>query len=119
MTVYTQPEFRKALENRERTILVKGELAREMRRKHNIKRTSRVCSYLLTTAGLAAIPFTGGASSGLTAAGLALAATSTTLTISATELAILCGCAIALFGISHGAKIVFNKDGSVTVEPKY
>lgn len=74
----------------------------------------------LIIGGIIAIPFTGGASSGVTAMGLAMTGlTVGTVTISTAELAILCGFIIGMTGLLKGAKIKFCSDGTVEVEPKY
>lgn len=71
----------------------------------------------LRQGSVAAIPFTGGAS----AAGVAIGAGLTigTVTISTTELAIICGTVIALKGIDKGCKVKFSPDGGVEVSPQY
>lgn len=100
--------------------MVTGELAKTMRKKSKVKKGATIGSALLIVGGIIAIPFTGGASAGITAMGLTAAGlTIGTVTISAAELAILCGFVLGLTGILIGAKITFNSDGTVTVEPKY
>lgn len=118
LTVYTKQEMKKALENRESQILVKGELAQTMRKKAKVKKSAKIGGIALVIAGIVAIPFTGGASSVLTGAGVA-ALTVGTVSLTALELAILCGFVIAMTGVLKGAKVTFNSDGSVTVEPRY
>lgn len=66
-------------------------------------------------AALIAAPFTAGTSlvPGAAAMGLTATVVGATLTISATELAILCGVGLAFAGILKGYNIKFNSDGSV------
>ena len=118
VTVYTKQELKKALENRESQILVKGELAQTMRKKTKVRKGTKIGGMVLVIVGIVAIPFTGGASSVLTGAGIT-ALTVGTVSITALELAILCGFVIAMTGVLKGAKVTFNSDGSVTVEPSY
>ena len=76
---------------------------------------------VLAIGGLIAIPFTGGASAGLTAAGLTCLAGAVTLT--GTQILFLCGIlggtAIALAGVLKNAKVEFKPDGTVVVTPQY
>lgn len=118
ITVHTKQEFEKALANHEHTILCKGEIAEIIKRKHNRKKRATLASVALIAGGLLAIPFTGGASSAGIIAGT-VGLTVGTITISTAELAILCGTAVAIVGIASGARVKFNSDGSVTVEPQY
>jgi hypothetical protein len=117
VTVYTKEEFNAALKNREDKILVQGELATTMRKNSKVKKRARIGGVVILIAGIIAIPFTGGASAPIVATGMAL--TVGTVTITTLELVILCGFALAAIGILSGAKVTFNSDGSVTVEPKY
>ena len=117
VTVYTKEEFNAALKNREDKILVQGELAKTMRKKSKVKKRAKIGGVVLLISGIIAIPFTGGASASILATGMAL--TVGTVTISALELLILCGFALGVIGLLSGAKVTFNSDGSVTVEPNY
>lgn len=120
ITVSTKEELKRALENKEKQIKVTGELAETMRRKSKVRKASKFGAAALIIGGIIAIPFTGGASSGVTAMGLAMTGlTVGTVTISAAELAILCGFVLGMTGILSGAKIKFCSDGTVEVEPKY
>lgn len=88
------------------------------KRKH--KRIAIIDIVVHAVLGAVAIPFTGGASTGIIAMGLTIG----TVTISTAELAIICGTVIATAGILKGGKVNFKvnaKDGSVEVEfePKY
>jgi len=117
-TVSTQAGFKKALEAKESRITVVGELAASMRKKGKVKKASKIGGAALIAGGIIAAPFTGGASLAGTAAGVATIA-GLTITITAAELAILCGCALGAYGIYKKCKVSYNSDGSVTVEPKY
>lgn len=64
------------------------------------------------------LPFTGGASAAGIGAG-AMALTIGTVSMSVAELAVLVGEVVAVLGILKGAKVKFNSDGSVEIEPKY
>lgn len=117
-TVYTKEEFKTALENKETKILAKGEFARELTKKGKRKKGAIIGGISAIAAGVAALPFTGGASAAGIGAG-AYALTIGTITISTSELAILCGFALGMYGISKDCKVTYNSDGSVTIEPKY
>lgn len=120
ISVSTKDGFKRALENKESQILVTGELARSMRRRSKVKKTSKIGAAALVLGGIVAIPFTGGASAGLTAMGLTAAAlTVGTVTISVGELAILCGFVIGMTAVLKGAKVEFRSDGTVVVTPNY
>lgn len=127
-TVYTKEELQQALENREEKIEVRGELAqkiyRNAKRKKLIRSSAGLIGVLAIIGGIALTPVTGGASlvgaaAGLTATGLIAG----TITLTATEILILCGSAIVLAAILKGAKVTFQRygDGRVIVimEPQY
>ena len=130
VTVYTKEELAKAIENKTPKILCKGDVANEITKEFLNKRNR---NWLGTFAGLAmiaagtvALPFTGGMSAAGIAAGTGIAAIAARaglklgpIEISPTELAIICGTIIAVVAILRGARVTFNKDGSVIVEPKY
>lgn len=120
ITVSTKEDLKRALENKEKQIKVTGKLAETMRRKSKVRKASKFGAAALIIGGIIAIPFTGGASSRVTAMGLAMTGlTVGTVTISTAELAILCGFIIGMTGLLKGAKIKFCSDGTVEVEPKY
>lgn len=124
VTVYTKEELAKAIENRTPEILCKGEVAKYFKKKKNRKKWMKLAAGALIVGGIAALPFTGGASAAGIAAGTGIAAgamglTVGTVVISTAELAILCGTILGLAGILTGAEVTFNKDGSVTIKPKY
>jgi len=120
-TVSTKEELKKALEAKERRIVVIGELAASMRKKHTVKKASKIGGIALIAGGIIAAPFTGGTSLAGTVTGLGLVAAGAALTItmSAAELAILCGCLLGAYGIHKKCKVIFKPDGTVVIEPTY
>lgn len=115
-TVSTKQELVSAIERREKQIIATGEIAKRFRKQVKVKKGAKVGGLVLAIGGLIAIPFTGGASGGLTAAGMAL--TVGTVTISAAELAILCGFALAYKAIGK-CKVEFEPNGHVIITPQY
>lgn len=106
ITVTTKEELKLALKQKEKRIVVKGDLANKMRKR---ARTSKFISAAVALAAIVAIPFTGGSS----AAGLIVGK----VTISTAELAILVGGGIIIIALLKGYnKIKFEKDGSVIIE---
>ena len=131
--VYTKEELAKAIENKTPKILCKGDVANEITKEFLNKRKK---NWLGTFAGLAmiaagtvALPFTGGMSAVGIAVGAGTASIASIIAkmglklgpveISTGELAIICGTIIAVVAILKGMRVIFNKDGSVTVEPIY
>lgn len=112
--VYTQEELTTALKNGE-TCTVHGEIAEKIISKYKKQKAAKWGGLALAAIGLLAIPFTGGASSGLAVSG---AIASLTLEISAAELAILLGGTAAIYGIHKNFKVEFKPDGTVVVTPK-
>lgn len=92
-TVTTKEELEQALKNKEASILVKGELAAAMRKKKRRKKTAIFCGAGLVLAGVALIPFTGGASLTASGIGLTVAAGGTTVAATTAEVAIFAGVA--------------------------
>ena len=123
ITVTTKNEFEQAILNRESKILCKGEAAKPFLKQRKRKRGAIIGGAVAAIAGIAVIPFTGGASA-LGSMGIIAGLTVGTVTLTAAELAIICGTTIALVGIIKGGKVRFvtsTQDGSVSVEfePKY
>lgn len=120
-TVSTKQELISAIERREKQIIATGEIAASIRKKVKVKKGAKVGGLVLAIGGLIAIPFTGGASAGLTAAGLTCLTGAVTLT--GGEILILCGIlggtAIGLAGVLRDAKVEFKPDGTVVVTPHY
>lgn len=124
ITVYTKDELKRAIEKKQFPIKCVGELASQLTKKKKRAKKAKIGGALVALGGLAAIPFTGGASAAATAAGLTtmgFTATGITLTvgaltISAAELAILVGGGVAITAILKGRKVKLQPDGSVTVE---
>ena len=130
VTVYTKEELAKAIENKTTKILCKGDVANEITKEFLDKRKKNRLGILagiaMIAAGTVALPFTGGVSAlGIVAgAGSAVIAARAGLKLgpiemSPGELAIICGTIIAVVAILRGARVTFNKDGSVIVEPIY
>lgn len=121
-TVRTQREFEQAIKNREPKILCVGEAAKPFLKKRKRKRAAIAGGILAAVAGAVAIPFTGGLSA-IGSMGVISGLTIGTVNISAAELAIICGSAVAIAGIIKGGKVKFvtNPDGSISVEfePQY
>ena len=123
ITVTTKQEFEQALQNREPLILCKGDAAKPFLKQRKRKRGAIIGGVIAAVAGIAAIPLTGGASA-IGSMGVIAGLTVGTITISAAELAIICGTTIALVGIIKGGRVRFVtsvQDGSVSVEfePQY
>lgn len=124
ITVTTKNELDEALKNKNvNRIRVEGPLANEMRAKAKkqkiIRRGSLIAGSLITAGALIAAPFTAGTSLIAGAAGLtATALTVGTVTMTATELAMLIGggLGLATLAMKHGYKIKFNPDGTVSIE---
>ena len=130
VTVYTKEELAKAIENKTTKILCKGDVANEITKEFLDKRKKNrrgiLAGVAMIAAGTVGLPFTGGVSAvGIVAgAGSAVIAARAGLKLgpiemSPGELAIICGTIIAVVAILRGARVTFNKDGSVIVEPKY
>lgn len=117
ITVYSKQELKEAFSNKETKIIVKGALAESFRKKSKVKKSTQIGGLALLIGGIVAIPFTAGASSSLAIAGAGLTVGS--ITITAAELAILCGFALGAYGISRGCKVKFSADGSVEIDPVY
>ena len=94
ITVTTKEELELALNNKEPNILVKGDLAKVMRKKRKIKKSAMISGAGMILAGFALIPFTGGASITASVMGFtAVTSAGTTVGISTAEVAILTGLA--------------------------
>ncbi|MBR6869759.1 MAG: hypothetical protein IKM93_08085 [Bacteroidales bacterium] len=117
VTVYSKQELKEAFSNKETKIIAKGALAESIRKKSKLKKPTEIGGLALIIGGIAAIPFTAGASSSLAIAGAGLIVGS--ITITTAELAILCGFALGAYGISRGCKIKFSANGSVEIDPVY
>ncbi len=122
VTVRTKAALKRAIENKQFPIRCTGEIADQIKNfKKKKKRTKRsiITGGALALGGLAAIPFTGGASAiatgaGLTAMGLTIGGG--VVAISAAELAILVGGSVAIYAILKGRKVKLQPDGTVIVE---
>lgn len=118
VTVTTKDQLKQAISNKQFPILCKGEIAHQLKRRKKISRAAKIGGAALAIGGIAAIPFTGGASAaatatGLTAMGLTIGAGG--VAISTAELAILVGGGVAITGILKGKVVKLNPDGTVIV----
>ena len=120
-TVSTKQELISAIERRETQIIATGEIAASIRRKVKVKKGAKVGGLVLAIGGLLAIPFTGGASAGLTAAGLTCLTGEATLT--GTQILILCGIigltAMGLSGRIQTADVEFMPNGQVKINLQF
>ena len=99
VTVTTKEELENAINKKETSILIKGDLAKVMHKKRKIKKTAKILGAGMILAGVALIPFTGGASITSSAMGFSVAtAAGTTITATTAEVAILSG--LATLGLS-------------------
>lgn len=109
-TVYTKEEFKKALEAKENKIIVRGQLANEIKKKKQNKKKGAIAVGL---AGLAAI----GASIATGGTGAVAGLTAGPVVISTFELAILVGGGLGMTALLKGyRKVVLNPDGGVVIE---
>ena len=120
-TVSTKQELISAIERREKQIIATGEIAASIRRKVKVKKGAKVGGLVLAIGGILAIPFTGGASAGLTAAGLTCLSGAVTLT--GTQILILCGIvgvtAMGLSGKLKTCEVEFMPNGPVKLRLQY
>lgn len=120
-TVRTEAELKAAFAAKEKKIVVVGQMAEDMVNKSKRKKKAKAAGIAVALASLGAIPFTLGASAAGVALGMGLAIG--TLSLSATELAVLCGTAVAIYGIHKASKVSFkvNEKGEpeVVIEPNY
>lgn len=121
-TVSTKEELKRAIENKQFPIKCVGEIGQQLIKRKKRSKAAKITGAALLVGGIAAIPFTGGASAAGAAAGasamgltIAGAGAGAIATISAAELAILLGGGIALVGILKGRKVRLKRDGSVEI----
>lgn len=109
-----EEDLKKALEANQKHIVVGGELAQKIikrtKRKKAIKRTAIATGIL----GVLAAPFTAGTSLGVSA----MALTAGTLTISAAELALICGTAALIFAKGSFDVEVDKENGKVIIRKR-
>lgn len=118
ITVTTKAALKRAIENKQFPIHCTGEVAEELKKKKKRSKRAKIAGGALALAGIAALPFTGGASAaatgaGLTAMGLTLGGGA--IVISTAELAILVGGGVALAAILKGRKVKLQPDGTVDI----
>lgn len=123
ITVHSKQELQEALK-KDQKIRVEGpyaeELAQKIQRKRKIKKSAMVAGAAALIGGLAAAPFTGGASLAGSAAGAAaMGLTVGTVTLTTGQLAMLLGVGAPLLGyaIHKNYKVKIGKDG-VVFDPK-
>ena len=113
ITVNNRQDLEQALKRKESRIIIVGSLADEIREKakskQKKKKVAKAASAAAIAGGIIAAPFTAGTSLAATAAGLTVGA----LTITAAELAIIIGGAVAMYGLSKGYNVEFKADGNV------
>ncbi|MDE5804963.1 MAG: hypothetical protein K2H58_01680 [Paramuribaculum sp.] len=118
--VTTKTELKNAIERKAFPISCRGEIAKQLKKRKKRSKRTKIAGAALLIGGIAAIPFTGGASSaGVAAGATAMGLTATvagTAAISATELAIILGGTAAIIGILKNRKVKLGPDGDVTIE---
>lgn len=119
--VRTKTELETALKAKTKKITVVGpyaeQIAREYQKRHKVAKASGgIGAVGVALASIGAAPFSGG----LSLAGLAASAALTvgTVTISAVELAIICGFTLGMYGLSKGYDVKFSPDGTVEIIKK-
>lgn len=112
-TVRTKEELAQALKAGETHIMVKGELAETMRKRKKRKKMALIGGGALLLAGIVAIPFTGGASAAAAATALTVSAGTFPLSMTAAEVAIICGTVVGGYGLvkNRKLKLKFAADG--------
>ncbi|MBO5013135.1 MAG: hypothetical protein J6C57_03745 [Paludibacteraceae bacterium] len=125
--VYSKEELQKAIANNEKSIMVCGAYAQEMKSKYQrrkkAKKGSLIAGGALALAGLVAMPFTGGASGAATAVGAGMMGlTIGTITLTTAELAIIAGITagfgLGVVGLAKGFNVSFKPTGEVLIEKK-
>lgn len=115
ITVNNRQDLEQALKRKESRIIIVGSLADEIRQKakskQKKKKIAKVASAAAIAGGIIAAPFTAGTSLAATAAGLTVG----TLTITAVDLGIIVGGAVAMYGLSKGYIVTFNPKGDVVL----
>lgn len=127
ITVYNKQELQETLKNKGQKIRVEGsyanELAQKIHRKKKVSKAVMVGGAVVALGGLAAAPFTGGASLAGSAAGIAamgITAGATAVTLTTAQLALILGVPASLLGYAIHKKykitIKRDKDGGTVVE---
>ena len=124
VTVTTKEELEKALKNKEAKIVIQGELANEFVKKLEKKKTAKkgvMIGGICTTAlGLALLPFSFGASSGIVASGLTVTIGGATVVLTTAEVAIVMGTlgVVVSLAILRDYTVEVKSDGTVTMTRK-
>lgn len=119
--------IRDSIKSENKKITVVGpyaeQIAREYQKRHKVAKVAKVAKASggigavgVALASIGAAPFSGG----LSLAGLAASAALTvgTVTISAVELAIICGFTLGMYGLSKGYDVKYSPDGTVEIIKK-
>lgn len=113
--------IRDSIKSENKKITVVGpyaeQIAREYQKRHKVAKASGgIGAVGVALASIGAAPFSGG----LSLAGLAASAALTvgTVTISAVELAIICGFTLGMYGLSKGYDVKYSPDGTVEIIKK-
>ncbi len=118
ITVSTKQELENAISNNVPTIKVVGSFAETLVKKTNRRKKGKGAAIAIGILGigcLIAAPFTGGLT--LLGEGLVAGATIGSITLSTTELAIICGTALCAVALAKGynAKVIYRKEGPVVI----
>ena len=121
ITVYNKQELQEALKNKGQKIRVEGsyanELAQKIRRKKKVSQAVMVGGAVVALGGLAAAPFTGGASLAVSEAVMAAKGfTVGAVTLTTAELALILGFSVYVIHKNCKIQIKRDKGGDVVVE---
>lgn len=119
--VTTKEELKKALDEKEEKIIVRGDYAKKIEKKLKWKKNGKIAGLTLAIGGVLLIPFTGGASIPIAMHGFSATLGGTVITASAGELAIILGIggAVAMTALLKSYSFKYNKEtGELTLERK-
>ena len=108
-TVYNKEELKKALQDKERKIIIKGKLALQIRTQAKVQKVSKGAAIGFGIVSLATAPFSGGTS----LAGLVASATVLTGGQIIIIIAILCGFTLGVIGLLKEYNVEFCPNGTV------
>ena len=118
-TVYTKSELKEAMKSGIGTIICKGDLAKKIIKQANnrkLLKSGLISSGIVIAAGIMLAPLTGGTSLIGSAAAAGAAITVGSVTVTTTELIILCGFTLGMAAMIKDYKKITFKDGSVTIQ---